>query len=245
MSKKQYNLNLEIEEFIKLRDQNGGRYSREEVAYINQYAGYGGLGKFGAKGKGLLSEYFTPWEACEKMMGLAIKHGYTSGPVCEPSVGVGRFLHYVSPDEVVDAYEINPISARICEINFPHFKIHRQYFNEVFITETGENKPFSPKYNLVIGNPPYGDFEGRFTKKEQRNTGATKYVEYFITRGLDLLLPGGLLIYIIQSAFLNEGMTAAKEAINAKSTMLEAYRMPNNIFDETDEGADIVVFQKN
>ena len=243
-TKTQYNLNLAIEEFIKNKDAAGADYSREDVKYINQFAGYGGMAKFGAEGKGLLSEYFTPYEVCEKMMGLATKHGYAGGPVLEPAVGVGRFLHYVLPDEEVDAYEINPVSARIAEINYPHFNIHQQYFNQVFVDHIGRAKPFKPKYRLVIGNPPYGVFEGRHTTTEKRATKAKTYVEYFITRGLDLLLKDGLLTYIIPTTFLDGGSSEAKTDIERKADLLTSYRLPNGIFDATDVGTDIVVFKR-
>ena len=69
-------------------------------------------------------------------------------------------------------------------------------------------------------------------------------MDYFITRGVDLLLPGGILIYIIPSAFLDGKETAVKANILAKAELLDAYRLPKSIFTQTDIQTDIVVFKK-
>lgn len=245
MSKTQYNLNQNIEQFLGEKTAEDASFSVEDIAYVNQFTGYGGMAQFGAAGKGLLSEYFTPVEVVEKMVGLAYKHGYSGGAVLEPSCGIGRFLHYFAPVVEVDAFEINPISHRITALNFPNFNIRHAYFNELFIERNGKPKAFSADYNLVIGNPPYGDFTGKFTTKERKITGATRYEDYFLLRGLDVLKPGGLLVYIIPSSFLDGKNSKAKERISKQAKLLDAYRLPKRIFKQTDIQTDIVVFQKH
>ena len=102
----------------------------------------------------------------------------------------------------------------------------------------------TPTYKLVIGNPPYGDFTGKLTSKERRNTGATRYEDYFILRGLDLLQKGGLLVYIVPSSFLDGKENAVKKQIEARAELLEAYRLPKGIFRQTDIQTDIIVLRK-
>ena len=234
MSKKQYSLNRKIEQFLTDKTERGERFSLEELAYINQFTGYGGMAKFGAEGKGLLSEYFTPIEIVEKMVGLAYKHGYSGGSVLEPSCGIGRFLHYFASTTKVDAFEINEVSQQIVQLNFPNFNIRHAYFNEMFVERSGKAKSVEQKYQLVIGNLPYGDFTGKYSTKERQNTKATRYEEYFITRGLDVLKKGGLLVYIIPSSFLDGKENVVKKQIAAKADLLEAYRLPKSIFKQTD-----------
>lgn len=105
----------------------------------------------------------------------------------------------------------------------------------------------------MIGNPPYGDFTGRYAGMGEKGyTKALSYVEYFILRGLDCLNPGGLLIYIIGVEvanggipFLQQGMTKAKELILEKGELLEdTYRLANGLFDRTDVLCDIVIFKR-
>lgn len=250
MSKSQYRLNKEIEQFVlndMLDEQNNLReYNQRDLQYVNQYKGFGGMWNYDADleaARGLY-EYYTPMDGVEKMVGLAYKHGYTGGAVLEPSCGIGRFLHYFSPKEKVVGIELDKVSATIAQMNFPNFTILNQSFNALFVDRRGNVKSWKPAYKLVIGNPPYGDFIGRMTSKEKDNTQVRNYVEYFIYRGLDVLKSGGLLIYIIPSSFLDSGESPAKTAIAQKSDLIDAYRMPKGIFDQTDIQTDIIVLKK-
>ncbi len=66
------------------------------------------------------------------------------------------------------------------------------------------------------------------------------------TRGLDLLLPGGVLVFIIPSAFLsnNSKYNKLKEKVAAKADLVDAYRLPARMFKTTDIGTDIIVFKR-
>jgi hypothetical protein len=234
-----YDLNKEIEQFILVKKTP---YTADEVAYINQYTGFGGMWKLdeNLKGDRGLYEYYTPWNVVAKMVGLAVKYGYKQGdPVLEPSCGIGRFLHYFSPGTPVTGCEPDQVSATIAKANFPAFTILRQTFNELFTDRSGKLKQFTAMYNLVIGNPPYGAFTGRLTAQEKQRTGATTYPEYFVRRSADLLLPGGLIVFIIPSAWIDSNQDVPG------LELLEAYRMPISTFGgQTDVATDIVVYRK-
>jgi hypothetical protein len=86
---------------------------------------------------------------------------------------------------------------------------------------------------------------------EKSYTKANNYIEYFISRGLDLLERDGLLIYIIGTEvsaggkpFLQQPMTPVKNSIMEKGELVDAYRLPNGVFETTDVLTDIVVFRK-
>jgi adenine-specific DNA methylase len=81
---------------------------------------------------------------------------------------------------------------------------------------------------------------------KKKRTKAFTYDQYFLTRGLDLLVSGGLLVFIIPQSFLdnNAKYNPLKERIAAKADFLEARRLPHGIFEYTDVGTDIVVFRK-
>lgn len=246
MSKQAYLLNQDITHFLREKTRTGSTFTQEDIAYINRYTGYGGMWKLDnelTKERGLY-EYYTPVELINAMIGLAYQHGYQGGPVLEPSCGIGRFLHYFPPQEKVTGIELDEISYLIARANFPTYDIRHQSFNELFIDRRGKQQEFKAAYQLVIGNPPYGEFAGKGTRAEKRLTRANTYVDYFITRGLDLLLPGGLLVYVIPSAFIDGSATAVKEEILQKADLRDAYRLPKGIFAQTDIQTDIVVFQK-
>ncbi len=244
-----FELNVMIEDFIVEKDHEDHIYSQEDKNYISQYTGGGGLIKQGAKGKGILYEYFTPDAIVQKMWGLAFKYGYTDGDVLEPACGIGNFIKYAPSTVKVVGYEINPYSNRIAEILYPHATIYQQPFETLFYAGNIHLKGdySGDKFDLVIGNPPYGEFSGKWAGMgEKKWTGASEYDQYFITRGLDLLKENGLLIFIVPSSFLSNGSkyNKLKEKIASKADLIDAYRMPQGVFKTTSIGTDIVVFKK-
>ena len=86
---------------------------------------------------------------------------------------------------------------------------------------------------------------------EDKYTDADSWVEYFIFRGLDLLQKDGLLIYIVGAEqynggtmFLDSPLTKAKKAIFEKADLIDAYRLPNKVFERTKVSSEIVIFKK-
>lgn len=251
--KNQFEINKAIEEFIENKGVN--ELTPAERNFIGYYAGYGGLEKFGASGKGLLYEYFTPTEIAKKMWGLAYKYGYKGGKILEPSCGIGEFMKYAPSQDLITGYEINKVSAKICKVLYPNAKIESKYFETLFIKNNSSiknNISNLPKYSLVIGNPPYGKMGGIYAGMGEKDyTKANNYIDYFISRGLDLLEKDGLLIFIIGTEvaaggtpFLQQPMTPAKKMIAEKSILVDAYRLPNGLFEATDVVTDIIVLKK-
>jgi uncharacterized protein YqiB (DUF1249 family) len=245
----QYELNKEIEAFIEKKDKEGSSFNEEEKNYIRQYTGSGGLIKEGATGRGVLYEYYTPDEVAKKMWGLAYKYGYDGGSVLEPSVGTDNFLKYAPKDAIVFGFETNHFSARIAQILFPNAHIHEKAFESLFFAGNIHLKDDfdHPLYSLVIGNPPYGDFTGKYAGMgEKQWTGATEYDQYFILRGLDLLKKGGLLVFVVPSSFLSYNVKSAKvkEKVASKIDFMDAYRLPIRTFETTDIGTDILLLRK-
>jgi len=258
--KSDYQKNKEIEQLIDQKGDNPNNYLFSEKQYLREYSGYGGIDveEFGSieEAKKAMTEFYTPDAIIRKMWALAYKYGFKDGQsVLEPSVGTGEFLKYVPTQSMATGYEINKYSYTICKILYPQFNFYLQPFENVFIKnrDTVKNKLSDiPKYNLVIGNPPYGDVSGLgMGMGEKQYTNAKNWIEYFILRGLDLTLPNGLLIYIIGVEvanggvpFLQQGNTKAKQMIAEKAELLDAYRLPNGVFDRTDVLSDILVFKR-
>jgi hypothetical protein len=257
--KNPYEINKAIE---KLIDQKNDTYSANELEFISYYSGYGGLEKFGEIGiermKGLMYEFYTPDAVVKKMWALAYKYGYGTigdNSVFEPSVGIGAFLKYAPKDVRLVANEINEYSAKICEILYPNAKVELKYFEQNFLKSNSSIKNKTEnldKYSLIIGNPPYGKLDSKYIGMgEGSYSKAGNFTEYFITRGLDLLVQGGLLIYIVGaeqynggSLFLDSELSKVKEIIFDKADLLDAYRLPINIFERTGVSSEIVVFKK-
>jgi hypothetical protein len=255
-----FEVNKAIEKLLDSKwEKSEKEFSAEELEFIKSYSGYGGLDKFGEISVGSLFEYFTPEKVIEKMWGLAYKYGYTDGPLLEPACGIGSFFdrRFVSNLIEKTGYEINKYSAKIAKLLYPEANINDgkevKSFEELFIVNNYTVRAkVRPRYRLVIGNPPYGTYAGKFSGMGEKTfTHANNYIDYFLLRGLDVLEKNGLLIYIIGAEtaaggkpFLDQGKNKVKEMISERGKLIDAYRLPSGIFARTDVTSDIVVFRK-
>ncbi len=245
-------INRQVEELLAQHpdtEAGNARFTAAERQLLAQYSGAGGKAGAGARGQGLLYEYYTPPWLCEKMWQLARQHGGTPKRVLEPSAGTGNFLKGAGQAQVT-AFEVNPISARICRIRFPQAEVYAEPFEAAFL----EPPRFTTRrrttwlkrapYDLVIGNPPYGQHTGRYASLFKAP--ALKSFEvFFLYWGLELVREGGLLVFVIPSSFLrsDERYARQKRLLGERAQLLDAYRLPA-VFDSTSIGTDVVVLRK-
>ena len=251
--KNQHEINELIRSLIKKNGAERNKYSPQELQLLEYYEGSGGLAKEGEAGARLLDQFFTPNEIIKKMWGLAFKHGFTfkDANILEPSVGSGRFLKFIPENEIdnVVTFEVDETAHTICKLLFPKFTHHLDSFESVFFN--GKRHVglagIEKFYDLVIGNPPYREYVSKYSPLGEREaTGASTFDQYFIMRGVDVLKPGGLLIFIIPSSFMNNKAkyNGFKEKLAEKADLLEAFRLPSGIFGTTDVTTDILVLIK-
>lgn len=207
----------------------------------NQYKS-GGTAK---EGRGILDEYYTDSKIVDVIRNL-INDQYKNQneiSVLEPSVGTGNFLYAVKDLGLkinISAFEINEITAKISKILHPEADVNLRSFETEFIDEKGfkrESKEFAEKYDLVIGNPPYGEHRGLY-KGLGEEPKISKYEDYFVKRSLDSLKPNGVLAMVLPSGWLNR----QKKLENAEIS--KAYRLPTGSFAGTQIGTDIIILKK-
>jgi hypothetical protein len=240
--------NQAIEALIDSSDRDKVEYSKADKELLQRYSGSGGLIKHGAEGRGILYEYYTSDIVIKKMWDLAYHYGYHGGKVLEPSVGTGNFLKYAPLGAEVVGFETNHYAARIAQILYPHAEIHEKPFETNFFAGNVHLKDnfHNTRYSLVIGNPPYGDFSGKYAGMgEKKFTGASQYEQYFTLRGLDLLEKDGLLVFILPSNFL-KGLANQKMAtkIADRCIGLDRYCLGEGVFKTTGIETDILVLKK-
>lgn len=228
----------EIEDLVNRKDS----FTDAEKEILKQYEGSGGQ-KDGS-GRGVLDEYYTPQAIVDKMWELTSSAiNIPVNNVLEPSAGVGRFFEGATGARI-DAFEINPVSAKIAQTLYPQANVVNGSFESLFVDEKGKKKDYVQKYEVVIGNPPYGAHRGKY-KGLGEETKISRYEEYFIKRSLDLTKEGGVVAMIIPSGFLRSGMGYAKSQIAIRGDIVTAYRMPNGSFGTTDVGTDILIIKKH
>ena len=206
---------------------------------ISQYKS-GGITK---DNRGVLDEYYTDEKLVNAVRNL-IKNNFPqkqSINVLEPSVGTGNFLH--ATDNLglktnITAFEINETTAKIAKLLHPQATIKLRSFETEFITDNGTKKDFTPQYDLVIGNPPYGSHRGLYLGLGEE-TKLPRYEDYFVKRSLDVMNEGATLAMVLPSGWLN------RQDKLSGAELSEAYRLPNGAFKATDVGTDIVILRKN
>ena len=249
----QFELNKQIQQLILKKDKASEAYSFDEKKFITQYEGSGGQGSKGATGEGVLYEFFTPDFVCELMWKLAYRYGFKAGgSVLEPSIGTGNLLKWAPNNSKLYGFEINPISKRITEILYPDAKIYEGYFETAFLQEPRYTARLKDKltwlegypFSLVIGNPPYGKYKNKyssyFTKPKMHQIEL-----FFMHYGLQLLKPGGLMVFITGSNFLRNGISYQSEKLEIEklADIVDAYRLPP-VFKFSKVPTDIIVLKR-
>lgn len=211
-----------------------------------------------------LDEFFTPKWTAQIMFDLAIKHGFKGGSILEPSFGHGVFFDVAIEnssktelgikEENLYGFEIYKPNFDVVKKNHPKAKLFDHNFEYQFIDKDiffRKNKieksiDFKNKqFDLVLGNPPYGKHTSPhsfyFDNKMQ-----IRYEGFFIWLALQKVKKGGLVVFIINSLWLQNGnlYNHQKEQIAKLGDLIDAYRLPNKTFKDTDIATDIVVFRK-
>lgn len=236
-----YNKTLEI---IK-----SGTITEADKSILEKYEGRGSLVESGIVDEGMVHQFYTPYIVCKKMWDLAKHYGFSGGKVLEPSAGTGRFFKFAPAGTELHGFDLDETNIKIASALYPQASFHKQEFETAFLQapnySRAAKKSWLPEMDLVIGNPPYGDYEGYY--KVYMNSVYKRFEFLFIRLGLQVLKPGGLLIFIISQNLMNNGAmyNKMKKDILDIGTFVDAIRMPNGIFTSTQVGTDIVIFRKN
>lgn len=242
---------------IKILTDNPAIITPEQKYTLEQFEGIGGQHTKGDVNS--LYQFYTPYIWVKKMWELAHKHGVpTSGiKVLEPAMGTGRFFKFAPEGAELVGYDPDKTNFDIVKKLYPEVKALPLEFETNFMKES----PFDPgiytgllskdlkkmnnkDFDLVIGNPPYGNFTGTYASYFPNFL--TRFEILFLYLGIKSLKPEGILVYIISQNFLNNNITynTAKQEILKLANFVDAYRLPNDIFSTTSVGTDIIVFKR-
>ena len=145
-----------------------------------------------------LGQFFTPAALRRKLLaGLALPE---RPRILDPACGTGEFLRTARrlwPDAELTGFEVDPQLAALSRSAVPEARIYRIDALE---------EPWRPAYDAVIGNPPYFEFkpEAAFRKRYQAAiSGRPNTYACFVKLGLELLLEGGVLAYVLPPSMNN------------------------------------------
>ena len=220
--------------------------TEDDKKILAQYEGGGGLDENNRTNSEVLNAFYTPDNLIEKVWNLVDAYAPDAKSVLEPSAGVGRFAEN-RPDNEFTMHELDETSARINKILHPEADVIQGAFQKQFLDDGERFLKIGyeqPKYDVVIGNPPYGKYNDKY-KGLGEGREFDRYEEYFIARGLDALKDEkSVLAFVVPSGFLSTASDKQKEIIASKGEILDAYRLPEGTFSTTKVGTDILIMRK-
>lgn len=186
--------------------------------------------------------FYTPDFIISAMWEIAARLGRNSGVVLEPSCGTGKFIFQAPTPENMRfvGVEKDSLSARIA-------KFITQ--NNSYIFETGfEKLPLQENcFDLVIGNPPYGDFSINLHDFSEYNKFSIH--NQFILKSLKSLKNNRYAIYVVSRYVLDSTDSQARKEMSYMADLAGAFRLPNGAFKDgetsnTEVITDILVFKR-
>ena len=241
------NIRSEIKHFLETHTDDEIKNNPEAMDLLSQYEGGGGLKEQDVTSAETLNAFYTPRNIVQAVWKIADRYAPDAVTVLEPSSGIGRFAENRFKNKFT-LRELDPISARIAKILHPDAEVIQGAFQAQFYDENGivrNNDYVLPKYDLVIGNPPYGAYSGEWKGKGEGKE-FDRIEEYFIDRGLNSLKDEkSLLAFVMPSGFLNSMDDGQKRLIAEKGRLVGAFRLPEGAFPTTRIGTDILVMKKH
>ncbi|MCU5640850.1 HsdM family class I SAM-dependent methyltransferase [Bacillus cereus] len=180
----------------------------EDITFLKEnYTSMGGLLPKGFNG----GAFFTPTHVA-KFLWDALRSKLPETPrILEPSAGSGVFLEHAPEDAEITAIELDETSAKVTSIIYPKADV---------IRGNALDHDLEDYYDLVIGNPPYG--EKAETKREYRTltirkgtyTGKTENA--FIELAIRAAKPGGYVALVLPM-----GVSFSQQSIKIRKFMHE------------------------
>lgn len=181
----------------------------------------------------------TPREVVRFMLRLSGIEKWEGLNILEPGCGFCNFLREIyceHPNNNFTGVEVNPKVYEIISKEFPF----RTVLADFFLWNTDE------KFDLVIGNPPYGVIATKWHPipivvpkevKEKYKTlsvtwkGAYNMYGLFIEKGINLLKDGGKLVYIVPCPFMVDDNFSKLREFISRSGKLDIYYLGRDVFE--------------
>lgn len=259
-----YNANVNAIKLLKELQNSDKPATKEQMAVLRQYTGWGGLGSFFndtrsasyKELKDLLTEeelqsaimsintaYYTPTEIIDVMWDVVKNLGFEGGNILEGSAGIGNILasmpNSISDHSSITAVEIDGITGGILRLLYPDANVMVKGFQDADIR--------NGSVDLAITNVPFGDILMYDSKeKDLSNKFGSKIHDFCIAKNIRKLSEGGIGVFITTRGTLDSGRKALRQWIvnEGNADVIGAFRMNNQTFGGAKVTSDIIVVRK-
>ena len=224
-----------------------GSHTVEDRRVLARYSGWGGLSIDKAQAafppslqvdtRALIHEYYTPSplvaEIARVTQPLLPDLVGLDGVIraIEPSAGIGRFI--LAFDALGGApirwtaVEYSALAAALLAAVRPGLTVFTGPFERWVAQHWDEEVG---RVNLVVSNPPFGQRGEAAFEDRDRSYREKTAMAYFLRRGLDLLAPGGLGIFIVPMGFMSDPKRRKlRETILLGNHVATAFRLPSQL----------------
>ncbi len=219
--------NMEAEALAKLLSHDKKQPSNLERTLLGKYSGTGGIGAS-------LDAYYTPAELALCMWQVAQRLGFTGGRILEPSTGIGVLLQFMGQRDKATAIELMPTSGQILS---KLFSSRHEVFQGSFENWINKDDNRSKRFDLVIGNPPFGI---RGKTKDLDYPDENKQERYFLLRSLKLLKCNGLGVMILPhgvASHKSSDTVAFRKRVLAHAEVIAIHALPTRVFERATTSA--------
>lgn len=191
-----------------------------------------------------INTHHTSLDVVDQMWKAMQRLGFKGGRILEPGMGIGNFLGRI-PKAISDRSELygvekNPLTGAMAKMLYPDANIQVKDFQKWQLPNNS--------LDAVIGNVPFS--EVKVTDDPLYKDPKLSLHNYFITKALDKLKPGGVAA-LITSRYTMDGekvsARAAREGMAQRADLVAAIRLPDSAFKKhagTEVVTDLLVFQK-
>lgn len=191
----------------------------------------------------VLNAHYTRPEIISFMYSAMDHFGFPGGTILEPTFGIGNFVggapdHFMAASRFYGS-ELDPVSAAIGKYLYPDAELISGPFQAAEF-------PMG-KFDLAIGNPPFGDEHIADRNPNRKDISGMKIHNYVMAKTSMHLRPGGIMGMVMTHRFLDTPNPEARDFLAKNFKMLAAVRLPNDAFKDsagTEVVTDIIFLQK-
>lgn len=258
--------NIAAIRLMKQLTESGKEASKEDMAVLRQYTGWGGLGGFFNNTYSPLYEelaslvtpeelheaafsvnsaYYTPVEIIDTLWDVAKNLGFKGGKVLEGSAGIGNILasmpKSMSEASDITAVEIDSLTGSILRLLYPDADVRIEGFQDADIDNNS--------IDLAITNVPFVADLTVYdkTEKDLTNRFGGSVQDFCIAKNIRKLKEGGIGIFISAKGSLDSAKSRKLRRWiidEGNADVIGAFRLNNETFIGTPVTTDIIIVRK-